>query len=272
MPEDRLTEVLKVDPVDPDTTVIARAAEVLGAGGLVAFPTETVYGLGANALSSDAVSGIFVAKGRPANNPVIVHVASVAQAREIVDDWPATAAILADRFWPGPLTLVLPRKDRVPDVVTAGRGTVAVRVPTHPVALALIRAAGLPVAAPSANRSSELSPTRAAHVLKGLDGRIDLLLDAGPTPAGIESTVLDVSVSAPRLLRPGPIVVADLERMIGPILRAEATAPPDGPLPSPGMMARHYAPQTPLDLAATREEAFGRFRELIAQQSCPGLL
>src|SRR5262249_43529419 len=151
---------------------------------LVAFPTETVYGLGANALDADAVHRIFEAKGRPPNNPVIAHVAEVEQARQLVTDWPPAAEQLAARFWPGPLTLVLPRRAVVPDVVTAGGPTVAVRMPAHPVALALIRAAEVPVAAPSANRSTQLSPTRAEHVLHGLGGRIDLILDGGPTSGG----------------------------------------------------------------------------------------
>src|SRR5262249_41979044 len=163
------------DPLRPQPEVIARAAEVLRRGGLVAFPTETVYGLGANALDADAVRRIFDAKGRPANNPVIVHIADVERVHDLVAPWPESAARLAARFWPGPLTLVLPRREVVPDVVTAGGPTVAVRMPAHPVALALIRAAGVPVAAPSANRSTELSPTRAEHVMRGLDGLIDVL-------------------------------------------------------------------------------------------------
>ena len=192
---------------------------MLRGGGLAAFPTETVYGLGANALDAAAVARIFAAKGRPANNPLIVHLADAAQVREIAADWPESASRLAERFWPGPLTLVLPRRDIVPDIVTARGPTVAVRVPAHPVAQALLRAAALPLAAPSANRSTELSPTRAEHVLRGLEGRIDLLLDGGPTAGGIESTVLDVTIMPPRLLRPGLIGVAQLEAVIGPLMR-----------------------------------------------------
>ena len=176
---------------------------MLRRGGLVAFPTETVYGLGANALDAEAVRHIFAAKGRPATNPVIVHVAEIARVREVVADWPPLAERLAGRFWPGPLTLVLPRHPALPALVTAGGPTVAVRVPLHPVALALLRAAVVPVAAPSANRSTRLSPTRAEHVLAGLAGRIDLLLDGGPASGGLESTVLDVTTVPPRLLRRG---------------------------------------------------------------------
>ena len=229
---------------------IATAADVLRRGGLVAFPTETVYGLGANALDADAVGRIFAAKGRPAANPLIVHVADAAGVGAIAADWPDAAARLAERFWPGPLTLVLPKRDAVPGVVTAGGPTVAVRVPAHPVARALLRAAGVPVAAPSANRSSELSPTTAEHVLRGLGGRIDLILDAGPCPGGIESTVLDVTSDPPRLLRPGLVTPAEIEAVIGPIRRPGGQASAAVPvLRSPGLLAKHYAPRAPLELA-----------------------
>jgi L-threonylcarbamoyladenylate synthase len=240
------TEVLVVDAAGPDPATIARAAAILQSGGLVAFPTETVYGLGANALDVEASRRIFAAKGRPAHNPVIVHVDDVPAARALATHWPATAQRLAERFWPGPLTLVLPRSDRVAPLITAGGPTVAVRVPAHPVALALLRACRLPLAAPSANRSGLLSPTRAEHVLAGLAGRIDLLLDAGPVSGGIESTVLDVSTDRPRLLRPGLITPAQLEEVVGPIARMEHEAAA-APLRSPGMLERHYAPVTPLE-------------------------
>jgi L-threonylcarbamoyladenylate synthase len=258
---DRRTVVLAIDPTAPDDRVIRRAADVLRAGGLVAFPTETVYGLGANALDPAAVGGIFAAKGRPATNPLIVHVDGEAMLRAVAASWPPAAAALAARFWPGPLTLVLPRTAAVPDVVTGGGPTVAVRMPGHPVALALIRAAGVPLAAPSANRSSELSPTRAAHVLAGLGGRIDLVLDGGPTANGIESTVLSLAGERPVLLRPGPIAVSELERVVGPIGRRGAVSGND-PLPSPGMLARHYAPRTPVELHADRSRLAARSAEL----------
>lgn len=266
-----------------DAGAIARAAELLRAGKLVAFPTETVYGLGANALSPDAVARIFEAKGRPANNPVIVHVAEVAEARALTSDWPEIADRLAAVFWPGPLTLVLPRSDRIPDIVTAGGPTVALRIPSHPVALALLRAAGIPIAAPSANRSMLLSPTTAEHVLQSLEGRIDALLDGGPTTGGIESTVILLTGERPRLLRPGLISPAQIEAIVGPIDRngpsndqnpeleegtatrnsgGESTddgAEPKGEdrsaeaLASPGMMARHYAPRAPLEVSGDGE-------------------
>jgi L-threonylcarbamoyladenylate synthase len=240
-------EILAVNAQAPEPAVIARAATVLRAGGLVAFPTETVYGLGANALDPAACEQIFIAKGRPANNPLIVHGAGPAEARQVVADWPEAAQRLAAQFWPGPLTLVLPKNPAVPAVVTAGGTTVAVRVPAHPVALALLSAAGIPVAAPSANPSGELSPTRAEHVLRGLGDRIDLLLDGGPTPGGVESTVLDLSRAPPRLLRPGLVSPAAIEAVIGPIDRVPQQPTGEGALPSPGLLARHYAPHAPLE-------------------------
>ena len=241
------TEVLPVDAHAPQSDRIARAAAVLRHGGLVAFPTETVYGLGALALDAAAVGRIFTAKGRPANNPVIVHIAETAQLVQVAAEWPDAAERLARRFWPGPLTLIVPRNPNVPDATTAGGPTVAVRVPAHPVAQALLRAVGAPIAAPSANRSSELSPTRAEHVLRALDGRIDLVLDGGPTAGGIESTVLDITTSPPRLLRPGLIAPAELEAVVGPISRAAGALQTGAALPSPGMLPRHYAPRTPLE-------------------------
>jgi len=241
------TQILAVDPVSPQPERIEQAAALLQRGELVAFPTETVYGLGANALDRAAVAGIFLAKGRPGNNPLIVHLAAVSEVMRVCATLPHVAEILAERFWPGPLTLILPRRETVPDTVTGGGQTVAVRVPSHPVALALIQSAGVPLAAPSANRSTQLSPTRAEHVRRSLDGRIPLILDGGPTPGGIESTVLDVTKQPPCLLRPGPISKADIEAVIGSILLYPAIPAAVSPLPSPGLMARHYAPRTPLE-------------------------
>jgi L-threonylcarbamoyladenylate synthase len=247
------TLCLSVDPARPEPEIIAAAARVLRAGGLVAFPTETVYGLGANALDATAVQRIFTAKGRPANNPLIVHVAATAEVSALAE-WSDTAQRLADRFWPGPLTLVLPRRAVVPDVVTAGGPTVAVRWPSHPVAQALIRAAGVPLAAPSANRSTQVSPTRAEHVLIGLDGRIEMILDGGPTPGGLESTVLDLTATPPRLLRPGLVSPGSLEEVIGRIDRPPpALSQDDRPLPSPGMRRRHYAPRARLTVAPAED-------------------
>lgn len=240
--------LLPVDPVHPDPQALAAAAETLRRGGLVAFPTETVYGLGAHALDPDAVARIYAAKGRPGYNPLIVHVADTDAARRLVRAWPAEAEALAAAFWPGPLTLVLPKNDSVPHAVTAGLASVALRVPAHPVAHALLRAAGIPVAAPSANRSTEVSPTTARHVERSLGERVDVIVDGGPCPVGIESTVLSLAGAVPTLLRPGTISVDDLRPIIG-----EVALPSDAPdataaRPSPGMMDRHYAPRAELGL------------------------
>jgi len=240
---------------------LSRAAELLRAGGTVAFPTETVYGLGANALDAAAVTKIFAAKQRPEWDPVIVHV----EGREMLEQVAAVplgdegqvVAKLMEAFWPGPLTLLLPRTAAVPDAVTAGRRLVGVRSPAHPVARELIRQAGVPLAAPSANRFGGTSPTTAAHVLADMDGRIDAVLDGGATRVGVESTVLDVAARA--IYRPGAVTAAMIERAIGDKVRlgpAAAVAPGAAPeaLPSPGMGMRHYAPRARLVLVAGQEE------------------
>ncbi|NPA06189.1 MAG: threonylcarbamoyl-AMP synthase [Chloroflexi bacterium] len=242
-----MTLVLSVDPAAPDPDVIARAAEALRSGGLVAFPTETVYGLGANALDTRAVARIFAAKGRPAYDPLIVHLARAEDAALVAREVPEVARRLWSRFAPGPLTLILPKHPRVPARVTAGRDTVAVRIPSHPVARALIEAAGVPVAAPSANRFGHVSPTTAAHVLEDLAGVVDVVLDAGPTPVGVESTILDVSREPPVLLRPGGVPREALEAVLGhPVRIATASTPEGEPAPAPGTLPRHYAPRVPL--------------------------
>jgi L-threonylcarbamoyladenylate synthase len=259
-----LTQVLVAD-----ADAIAQAAAMLRGGGLVAFPTETVYGLGANALDVQAVAGIFAAKGRPSHNPLIVHIPDVAEAERLAGDWPEPAQRLAERFWPGPLTLVVPKSRRVPDLVTGGGSTVALRAPAHPVAQALLRATGLPLAAPSANRSSSLSPTRAEHVLTALGGRIPLVLDAGPATGGLESTVLDVTTTPARLLRPGLVTPTEIEAVIGPIAR-QVAATLGQPLPSPGMLGRHYAPRTPLE--CTVGDGWLRVRRLLEEGQRVGWL
>lgn len=243
-----------VDPSQPQSDVIAEAAAVIRRGELVAFPTETVYGLGADALSERAVLGIFTAKGRPAYNPIIAHVASVAHARSLVTRWPDDAVKLAERFWPGPLTLVLPRAAHVPLALTAGRDTVAVRMPAHPVALALIAAADRPIAAPSANRFTELSPTTADHVERSLGDRITLLLDGGPTSVGIESTVVDLTGDAPILLRPGLISRTALAEVLGIVPGDPAPAAhAEEARAAPGMIDRHYAPRARVALTAPED-------------------
>jgi L-threonylcarbamoyladenylate synthase len=250
------TRVLSVDPEQADDAALAEAAAVLQRGGLVAFPTETVYGLAADALRADAVQRIFVAKERAATNPLIVHVASMDQARGLAREWPERAERLAAGFWPGPLTLVVARAAIVPDIVTAGGPTVALRMPSLELARRLIAAAGTPLAAPSANRSTRVSPTRAEHVLATLSGRIELVLDGGPTTGGIESTVIDVTGPRPRLLRPGPVGVDELERVLGEVIEvaadvcfqtSELRARTDEPARSPGQERRHYAPSVPLE-------------------------
>jgi L-threonylcarbamoyladenylate synthase len=229
-----------------DAAGIEIAAAILRAGGLVALPTETVYGLGANALDPVAVQAIFEAKGRPADDPVIVHLAETSQLERVARANPA-AWQLAECFWPGPLTLVLPRRPEVPDEVTAGLDTVGVRVPSHPVARAILEAADLPIAAPSANLFGRTSPTAAQHVLEDLDGRIDAVVDAGPTQVGVESTIVDLTSSRPRLLRPGGLAAEAVEAVLGVRLEV-AVASHAGPQVAPGMLAVHYAPRTPLVL------------------------
>ncbi|WP_165228848.1 L-threonylcarbamoyladenylate synthase [Aquisphaera insulae] len=238
--------MIRIDPDRPDPEIVAEAAAILRLGGLVAFATETVYGLGAVATEPAAVGRIFEAKGRPSFNPLIVHVDGVERARECAASWPDAADRLAARFWPGPLTLVLPRSARIPDEVTAGRSTVAIRSPATAVARALIAAVGLPLAAPSANRSNRISPTRAEHVLEELDGRVELILDSGPTRLGLESTVLDLTSSTPVILRPGPIGLAEIRSVLEqvPVVEAGEGSHSDSPA-SPGMLPVHYAPRTP---------------------------
>lgn len=228
-----------------DERAIQKAASLLREGKLVAFPTETVYGLGACALNPQAVARIFAVKERPFFDPLIVHVADLAMAQEIGDFSDPRALRLAERFWPGPLTLVVPKKPVIPDIVTAGLPTVAVRMPAHPVALKLIQEARIPVAAPSANRFGRLSPTLAAHVVRQIGDRIDLILDGGRCPVGVESTVLELA-DPPVLLRPGGIPLEDIERVIGKVQEASSSRIPR----SPGQLPSHYAPSVPLRIVS----------------------
>ncbi|MNS19548.1 Threonylcarbamoyl-AMP synthase [compost metagenome] len=248
-----MTRLLHVSPAAPNPAAIQAAAEILRRGGLVAFPTETVYGLGANALDETAVAGIFTAKGRPATNPLIAHVADVEMAKTVVAEWPETAERLAAAFWPGPLTLVLPKGPAVPMSVTAGLPAVGVRVPAHPVAIALIREAGVPVAAPSANPYMGVSPTAAEHVAKGMAGRVDLILDGGATSVGLESTVLDLTRPVPTVLRLGGLPVAKLREVLGEVdVLVSEGGEPETHLPSPGLARRHYAPKAAVRLVGDR--------------------
>lgn len=244
--------IVPVDPAHPAPDVVARAAALIVAGSLVAVPTETVYGLAANALDAGAVARIYAAKGRPAFNPLIVHLADVADLPRVAREIPPVALELAARFWPGPLTLVLHRQPVIPDIVTAGLDTVGVRIPRSEPTRALIRAAGVPLAAPSANTWTRTSPTSAAHVAQQLGDKIALILDAGPTTVGIESTVLDLTTTPPRLLRPGGVSREQLEAVLGPVT-IPAPVEGDAPRPSPGMVKRHYAPNTTLCRFGTGE-------------------
>ena len=246
--------ILTGDP-EHDNRLIERAGAVIRKGGLVAFPTETVYGLGADALNPKAVQRIFEAKERPTWDPLIVHVGDVEQLRKVVKAMPPTAERLAQTLMPGPLTLVLPKADCIPDLVTAGRPTVAVRIPTHPVALALIRASGTPIAAPSANRFGRPSPTTADHVMADLEGRIEIVLDAGASPVGVESTVLDLTTEPPVILRPGGVPREAIEAIIGSVRLLEEAFPEGQPLPSPGTSPRHYAPRVPVLLCPPEPDA-----------------
>ena len=246
---------------------VARAAEILRQGGIVAFPTETVYGLGAHALDSTAVARVFEAKGRPWFDPLIVHIADRSQVATLAADFPPVAMKLADRFWPGPLSIVVPKTPEVPDLVTSGLPEVAIRCPDHPVARELLRISGLPLAGPSANLFGRISPTTAAHVAEQLGERIDYILDGGPCRVGVESTVLHISREGVRLLRPGGVPLEDIESLVGPVLRPETSGSESTPQAAPGMLPQHYAPRTQLviddnvaDLARDRRIGVLAFR------------
>lgn len=243
-----MTRIIRLDPEHPDLARVREVAAVLRDGGLVAFPTETVYGLGGHALNAAAVARIFTAKGRPATDPLIVHLAAVDQLEGVAQAVPPAARDLAAAFWPGALTLILTKQPRVPDLVTAGRPTVGVRVPSHPIAHALLAAAGVPVAAPSANRFSHPSPTRAEHVLADLDGLVDVVVDGGPTHIGVESTILDLSVTPPLVRRPGGVTLSEIQRLVPDAQPLSAVMSDDRAQPAPGQLLRHYAPRAMLTL------------------------
>ncbi|MGH7969151.1 MAG: L-threonylcarbamoyladenylate synthase [Limisphaerales bacterium] len=256
-------QVLPTDSLERFEYAVGEAVRLLRAGKVVALPTETVYGLAANALNAQAVESIFHVKGRPRRNPLIVHVADLDMARQCVADWPALAAKAAHAFWPGPLTLVLPRAEVIPDIVTAGGPTVGVRWPSHPLMLAVIRACGFPLAAPSANLSNRVSPTNAAHVREQLGEHVPLIIDGGQSQVGIESTVLDLTTSPPRVLRPGMIHEPALVAAIGAVEVSAGTH--SGVLRSPGLLRKHYAPRASLVLWSWRDEA--ELRRRVAQFS-----
>lgn len=244
------TEVIKIDQNNMDTEALERAAAIIRDGGLVAFPTETVYGLGADALSAEASKKIYAAKGRPSDNPLIVHVAEFSDMEKIAQEMPEEAKKLADAFWPGPLTMIVRKNDKVPYETTGGMDTVAVRMPNHPVALELIRRSGGYIAAPSANTSGKPSPTLAEHVAFDMDGRIPMILDGGPVGIGIESTIVDLTEDIPMILRPGYITPKMLEKVIGEvkmdpgIIASDSLQKPK----APGMKYKHYAPDADLKI------------------------
>jgi L-threonylcarbamoyladenylate synthase len=264
------TEVFRIDTPAHFALAVEKAASLLRRGELVAVPTETVYGLAANALDPQAVERIYAVKGRPAANPIIVHVDSIVMARRCVGEWPEPAARLAALFWPGPLTLVLRKSDLIPQIVSAGGETVGLRCPAHPFMRALITACGFPLAAPSANVSNQVSPTSAEHVLRrlgGLGGRIPLIVDAGPSSVGIESTVLDLSVAPPRVLRAGMIAAGQIGRELGIEVQGPCVVGQTAGLKSPGLLRKHYAPRARMLVA--RWENDDALEELVRSTGVP---
>lgn len=253
-----------MDTADPDKEAIRAAAEVVRRGGTVVFPTETVYGLGANALSGEACLKIFAAKDRPADNPLIVHISDLSQLKMICRDIPEQVYRATQKFWPGPLTVILPKTEAVPSEVSGGLGTVAVRMPAHPVALSLIKESGVPIAAPSANLSTKPSPTRAEHAVEDLWGKVDLVLDAGETLFGVESTIIQPFDTGVRILRPGPYTQEELKTIFSSVeVSAYALGEKADKALAPGMKYKHYAPTKPLLMASSAETLVMISRELL---------
>ncbi len=252
--------IIKVDPLNPEIDKIRIAAEVIKKGGLVAFPTETVYGLGGDALNPEAAVKVFKAKNRPMDNPLIVHISDLDQLFEVARNIPDHVLEVAQKVWPGPLTFVLPKTDKVPKETTGGLDTVAVRMPAHPIALQLIRESGVPIAAPSANLATRPSPTRAEDVIDDLDDKVDVIIDGGETFFGVESTIINVTVDPPVLLRPGPFTVEELEKLFGKIVVPEEIRTGGFKVAlAPGMKYKHYAPRKKMLLV----ENMSIFREVV---------
>ncbi len=252
------TRVQKVDPSNPNPDIMEDAGSTICSGGLVAFPTETVYGLGANALDPDAIGRIFYVKGRPQDNPLILHLSDLSEVYPYVSEISDLAITLMKRFWPGPMTLVLPRSELIPSILTAGLNTVAIRVPDHRIARELIRYAGVPIAAPSANISGKPSPTQASHVIRDLSGKIDLVIDGGDTNIGLESTVLDLTVDPPTLLRPGGITLEQLRDVLGEVVEHQVVQEELSEVVealAPGMKYKHYSPKADLILLKGDQKA-----------------
>lgn len=252
------TEIIKLDKFNIEPDKLRYAANVIRDGGLVAFPTETVYGLGANALDPSAVKKIFEAKGRPSDNPLIVHISDRKALVDLANSVPGSAYDVMEHFWPGPITLIMEKSQIIPEVITAGLNTVAIRMPSHPIALALIKEAGLPIAAPSANTSGKPSPTNAAHVIEDLSGKVDVIIDGGPAEVGVESTVLDLTEKTPVILRPGGVTLEQLREILGevetdPAIKSKDTS---GLIPkAPGMKYKHYSPKADVIIIEGKTEA-----------------
>ena len=265
------TELIKIYDPQQDAEGVRRAAELLRQGGLVAIPTETVYGLAADACNAEAVRAVYAAKGRPSDNPMIVHIADREMLPELVASAPPAAALLADAFWPGPLTMVLPRSQRVPLTTTGGLESVAVRLPSHPVARAVIRAAGVPLAAPSANRSGSPSPTTYRHCIDDLWGLVDAVVESDDCAVGVESTVVSLLGEVPQILRPGAVTPEDIRRVCGGVTVADAVLhllPQDAAAPSPGMKYKHYAPAAALTLVAGSQSDYAAYVNRLYGERC----
>ncbi len=268
------TKIVKIDQLHMDEEAVREAGRILAEGGLVAFPTETVYGLGANGLDEKAAARIYAAKGRPSDNPLILHIASMEELAPLAAEIPPEALALAEAFWPGPMTMIFKKTPLVPLGTTGGLSTVAVRMPSHPVARALIRAAGVPIAAPSANTSGRPSPTKASHVAQDMDGKIDMIVDGGEVGIGLESTIIDLSEDVPTVLRPGYITEEMIRQVTGRVQVDKASLgqmAPDVHPKAPGMKYRHYAPRAEMTIYRGREEAaVSAIREALAQAASQG--
>ncbi|MEW8972584.1 MAG: L-threonylcarbamoyladenylate synthase [Tissierellaceae bacterium] len=271
------TKILKIDKDNIDREMILESANVIREGELVAFPTETVYGLGANGLDEDAVKKIYIAKGRPSDNPLILHISSREELQPLVKDIPPIAYKCMERFWPGPLTMIFKKSEIIPSIITGGLDTVAIRMPSHPIASALISASGVPIAAPSANTSGRPSPTNAEHVMEDMKGKIPIIIDGGDTGIGLESTVLDLSVENPMILRPGGITLEDLREIIPNVTQDRSIVQKNVVPKSPGQKYRHYAPKAEMILFTGRvddmvEEINNRVDKLIFQGKKVGII
>lgn len=267
------TQIIEIDPENIDNQKLASAAQILKNGGTVAFPTETVYGLGANALDEQAVKKIFEAKGRPSDNPLIIHIAKEEELLPLVQEIPFKARLLMEKFWPGPLTMIFKRTALVPDVITGGLNTVAIRMPSHPIAHKLIEMAGVPVAAPSANISGKPSPTKGQHVIKDLSGRVDFIISGGSCEVGLESTVLDMTEEIPVILRPGGVTREQLEEVLGPVEIDKSTEGDLSQAPkAPGMKYTHYAPKAPVIIVqGPLQDMMKTIMKLKAEKEAQGL-